>query len=153
MLAERNYCLSTHHLLSWRAEKQDWRLWHVEADDKFRLQSIWSNLSDCISYFKSPSETLHDLDVAATMACSLADDATALAMLLIITSPDVALTAVDPSDVDRVAFLEDWTTAFFEVMSSLKWFVVVVVVWRKRREVERSDLACQKFVNVNFMPK
>jgi len=41
------------------------------------------------------------------MACSLADDATALAMLLIITSPDVALTAVDPSDVDRVAFLED----------------------------------------------
>jgi len=32
----------------------------------------------------------------------------AFAILLVITPPDAALAAVDPWDVDRVAFLEDW---------------------------------------------
>ena len=45
---------------------------------------------------ESPFGTLRDLDVAVTMACSLADDAAALAMLLVMTPPDAALIVIDP---------------------------------------------------------
>jgi len=45
---------------------------------------------------ESPFGTLHDLDAVVKMACSLADDTATLAMLLVITQPDAALTAVDP---------------------------------------------------------
>jgi len=45
---------------------------------------------------ESPFGTLRDLDVVVTMSYSLADDAVALAMLLVMTPPDAALTVVDP---------------------------------------------------------
>ena len=56
---------------------------------------------------ESPFKTSRDLDVTVTTACSLEDDAAAIAMLLVITPLDATLTAIDPWNVNRVAFLED----------------------------------------------
>ena len=43
---------------------------------------------------ESPFGTLLDLDVTVTIACSLVDDAAALAMLLVMTLLDATLTVV-----------------------------------------------------------
>jgi len=70
-------------------------LFHVEAGDKFLLQSMRSNLSDSISYFEVAILDLGDFDVAVTTVCSLVDYAVTLAMLVVITLSDAILSAID----------------------------------------------------------
>jgi len=52
-------------------------------------------MANSFNYFR-PFVFLHDYDVAVTTACSVADVAAALVVLLVVTPPHAALTAVDP---------------------------------------------------------
>jgi len=74
-------------------------LQHVEAKNRFNrflLPSMRNNLADSISYFELPFVVLCGCDAISTTASFLANVATALGMLLVITPPDAALVVIDP---------------------------------------------------------